>query len=632
MSQAMTSNEYLSHVLAGIETNPHIRAGAKTMKGVYLEATKLELHRRGLPSGSFEYEYLKPQLDRIRAREDCAEFGIPAMVRMLKEYRDLLPAEVVTEMEETLVGFRYWLDEPGEINACYFTENHQPLYHSAEYLVGAMFPDRIFPSNGKDGRWHMEHGRRCLERWTGWRETFGFSEWLTNYYAEDIIALLGVIAYGEDRALANRLRAVVDTMMFDIAVNTFRGHWIGSAARVYALYLVEPSNEAIGPISRLYWGEGSIDGGIADCAIMMAIYDYEVPEAIVKAARDPSQVIIGKERMSVNTKDAKLYGVDPADFENIMFFWGLQVYDAVDVIENSSKVMIPSNWMNERINAYKEKFKLHRMAGLPFDEDPDFTAMTQVDLYTYKTPDYAVNCAQDFRKGKMGYQQHIWGANLGGRAKVFTNHPGSMEYWDRPNMIAGNSFMPRAAQHENVVLCVYRVPADHIRMLETHAYFPQHEFDEIVEKDGWVFGRKDNGYIALGSLMPAHWKPVEAAMYQAAYRVGWEPHFKRAKPSIYHANGHANVWVAELGSKAQNGSFEAFIAGFEGLAVEGDTFGFAYNSPSQGKMTFGWDAPLTVKGEEVSIVDYPRYDNPYCQAAFPADKLVIRCDGSEAVL
>lgn len=27
--------------------------------------------------------------------------------------------------------------------------------------------------------------------------------------------------------------------------------------------------------------------------------------------------------------------------------------------------------------------------------------------------------------------------------------------------------------------------------------------------------------------------------------------------------------------------------------------------------------------------DYPRYDNPYCQAEFFTDTLKIRCDGSE---
>ena len=53
-------------------------------------------------------------------------------------------AEVISEIKETLIGFRYWLDEPGEINACYFTENHLPLYHSCEYLAGMLFPDDVF--------------------------------------------------------------------------------------------------------------------------------------------------------------------------------------------------------------------------------------------------------------------------------------------------------------------------------------------------------------------------------------------------------------------------------------------------------------------------------------------------------
>ena len=102
-----------------------------------------------------------------------------------------------------------------------------------------------------------------------------------------------------------------------------------------------------------------------------------------------------------------------------------------------------------------------------------------------------------------------------------------------------------------------------------------------------------------------------------------------AKPGLYHANGHANVWVTELGSKAQNKSFESFESGFMGVGIERDTFDFTYCSPSQGEMCFGWDQPLRVKGKEIAINDYPRYDNPYCQAEFFVDDLKIRFDGSE---
>lgn len=322
--------------------------------------------------------------------------------------------------------------------------------------------------------------------------------------------------------------------------------------------------------------------------------------------------------MSLDVRDAQKYGIDPSNFDNIMFFWGQQTYDAREVIENSAKVMLPSNWMNERINAYREKYALHDKAQIPTDDDPDFTAMTQVDLVTYKTPDYILSCAQDFRKGKPGYQQQIWGAFLGGRARVFTNHMGSAEYYDRPNFLAGNSYMPKACQYQNIIICIYRIPADHTRYLETHAYFPQHEFDEVIEKNEWIFGRRRNAYIALKSMNPAFWKASDMNLYRAVYRDEQmaQAFFRQAKPVIYHANGHANVWVTEMGSKAQNGSFEAFVESFDKADLSGDSFQCVYHSPFKGRLGFGWLEPLTVNGIEIELHQYKRYDNPYYQVEF----------------
>lgn len=616
MTQPLSSNEYLLHVLKTGQTNPFVKRTLKDFHAAYYEVVKLELKHRGLADEKLCYEHLALTLNRIKNREDMAEFGIPSLVRILKAYSHMLSDDILNEIKTVLIGFRYWLDEPGEINACYFSENHQPLYHSGEYLVGMLFPDDIFPSNGKNGTWHKEHGRIFLSRWMDWRKKFGFSEWCTNYYTEDILALLGIYYYADDEMLRKNAEELINTLLLEIALNSFRGQWIGTHGRIYTHYIVEPAFDSIGPICRMYWGDGNIDGDLADCAIMLAVYQYECPDHITKIAMDKPPVMINKERMGINTEDARYYGVDPADFNNIMFFWGNQTFDAKDVIENSAKVMIPSNWMNERINAYREKYKLCDMAGIPYDPDPDFTALTQADIYTYKTPDYGLSCSQDFRKGKQGYQQMPWGATLGGRAVVFTNHPGSLEYEDRPNLIAGNWYLPRAVQHENVLLCIYRIPADCIRMLETHAYFPQHEFDEVLEQDGWIFGRKDDAYIALASLQPAHWKKPDKSMYQVVYKDEWETYWKNAKPYFYHANGHANVWVTEMGSKVQNGSFQAFTNQFKDINIIGDTFNFSYSSPSLGNMTFGWNLPLTIEGYDIEFKNYDRYNNMYINEPF----------------
>ena len=616
MNDSDITTQYLRHVEGTAQTNPLLKQSLQTFHAVYFEVVKLELRKRGLSASPFCRGHLDAALDRIRNRMDMAEFGIPALVRILREYRGLLPEGANAEIEEALVGFRYWLDEPGEINACYFSENHQILYHSAEYLAGGLFPDRIFPSDGRTGSWHREHGRTCLLRWIRWRRSFGFSEWCTNYYAEDIIALLGLVCYGEETVRA-QADEIIHTLLLEMALNTFRGHWPGSHGRTYTKYLAEPDMESISPICRLYWGEGTWDGPLADCAVMLAACGYPCPENIRQIAQDKPPVMVNREQMSLNTADARRFGVDPGDFSNIMFFWGNQTFDAREVIDNSRRVITPTNWMNERINAYREKYALYDLAGIPCDPDPDFTALTQVDLYTFRTPDYAMSCAQDYRPGKQGYQQQPWGALLGGRARVFTSHPGSQDFTDRPNQLAGNWYLPKAAQHENVVICIYRIPADCIRMLETHAYFPQKEFDEVFAQEGWLFGRRGSAYIALYSLLPARFLEPDPRLFQEVYQEDWEEYFLNAKPYFYHANGHANVWIAELGSKAQNGSFRDFCRRFltAGIA-EGDTFRITYDSPSQGRMTFGWKEPLTVKGKKIPLHGYKRYDNPYLQEEF----------------
>lgn len=629
----ISSDNYLLHVIDMNRTNPFYKVLDNDFRGVFIETAKLELKKRNLRNEVFDEKRLDNALDRIRNRQDMAEFTIPALIRILKEYRDLLNDGIIKRIEDTLIGFRYWLDEPGNIEACYFTENHQVLYHSAEIIVGEMFPDTLFPSDGKTGAQHAAHGTVFLNRWLNWRTRFGFSEWLTNYYAEDLIALLGIMHYAEDEMLRRRSSKIFETLLFDIAVNTFQGHWAGCQGRTYARYLVEPAHEAISAIARLCWGEGDIDGGLSDCAVMMAIYNYKCPEVIKDVALDNMTAVINKERMSINACDAKRFGVDPADFDNIMFFWGMQTYCSRKVIENSKKVITPTNWMNERLNAFSEHYELCDLAHIPTDDDPDFTAMTQADIYTYRTKDYIMSCAQDFRRGKQGYQQHIWGAFLGGRTRVFTNHMGSSEYMERPNFLAGNAYLPRAVQHENVLISIYRVPICYIQYFETHAYFPQHEFDETTEKNGWVFGRKNNGYIALKSMNPASWKDQDPNLFKAVYGENWESYYLNAtKPYIYHCNGHANVWVAEMGNKDKNGSFEKFIAGFESAEITGGTWICEYNSPSLGKIGFGWNSDFTVNDEVISIHDYPRYDNPYCMAEFGTTSLHIKYGSNELII
>ena len=156
--------------------------------------------------------------------------------------------------------------------------------------------------------------------------------------------------------------------------------------------------------------------------------------------------------------------------------------------------------------------------------------------------------------------------------------------------------------------------------------------DETAEKDGWLFGRKGSGYIAVRSMEPACWNEKDPDLFRSVWPDSWEERYRAARDYEYTAQGHANVWVVEMGSEAENGSFTDFMSRFASAGLEGDTHRFTYDSPSLGRMRFGWSEPLTVEGKEIPLHGYMRYDTPYCRAEFGAARYEISCGGADAVL
>jgi hypothetical protein len=80
-----------------------------------------------------------------------------------------------------------------------------------------------------------------------------------------------------------------------------------------------------------------------------------------------------------------------------------------------------------------------------------------------------------------------------------------------------------------------------------------------------------------------------------------------------------------LGARAEHGSFERFCAAIKAAPIAFRGQRVEYNSPSQGRLSFGWRGPLRQEGAPVALDGFARYDNPYVQAAFPAEQIEARC-------
>ncbi|MGE5221905.1 MAG: hypothetical protein ACM3PY_05685 [Omnitrophica WOR_2 bacterium] len=231
----------------------------------------------------------------------------------------------------------------------------------------------------------------------------------------------------------------------------------------------------------------------------------------------------------------------------------------------------------------------------------------QVNTVTYRTQDFQLSSAQDYDPGGKGCQEHIWQATLGPDAVVFVNHPTSMSEEDasQPNLWAGNGVLPRVAQWGDVLIAVYRLPEDDWLGF-THAYFPAAAFDEYKVQANWAFARKGSGYLALAAA-----QGLELATGgQTAYRE-------------LRSKGGENTWICHMGQALLDGGFAEFQDKIQAMQVNFDGLSVSLQTLRGEQISFGWQAPFVVNGQEQPLSGFPHIENPYCAAGLPADQIDI---------
>jgi hypothetical protein len=412
--------------------------GIYTDLGIYAEIAKMAVGRWD----DVKVDTFLKAIDGINQRKDCSDFYLIGLLGMMIRYGDdpSFPEELEQPLEECVLNFKYWADEPGEDAMWFWSENHQILFHACEVLAGQLYPDRTFTNNGQTGQWHREKGERLAVAWLHKRGTGGFQEWDSNcYFEEDLLALSHLIDLAETQQVYEMAAVVMDKMFFTMALNSYKGTFGSTHGRSYARMIAGGRLEPTAGIGRLMWGMGAFNPHIKGPVSLATQENYQLPPIIEAIATD-----------------------------------------------------LPEEMWNRERHAGEFDEALDRRAG-----------SWEVNKVTYKTPDYMLCSAQDYCPGEKGSQQHIWQATMGPDVVVFVNHPPciSKEGSHRPNFWSGNVILPRVAQWKDVLIAVHNLPDDDWLGF-THAYFPAHAFDEYVlreDADGhtWAFAQKDDGYLAI---------------------------------------------------------------------------------------------------------------------------------------
>ena len=588
----------------------------------------------------------------VRARKDNADYAAGALLRIYSYKSPLLTAALRQEIKQALLGYKYWIDEPSGPELAYmWNENHSINYHSAQFLAGQFFPQDTFTNTSKPGSWHKQTGRERLLRWIALRARTGFQEWdSNNCYVSIIAPLLNLAELADDPEIARRAAMLLDVMFFDMAIDSFRGSYGTSHGRTYPDGIVAGGlSEATTGLQRIAWGMGNMGGaGNSAANFLAAGKRYKVARTIQVLGGLMPEELTNRERQSLLIEDAeRRFGMsydDPFDF---FLLNQAGRHSSIAVIERTMKVMATMKsrlyehvglpYATALLGTYRllaQEAKESGKASRPGQSVPnlDRQALPRVDKLTYRTPDYQLSAAQDYRKGGPGASQHIWQATLGPGTMVFAINPG-----DKPGRMLGR--LPRVGQHKNLLFSVHDIPSEpypgpkvqvpvdvgefrpspapseEVLTPRTVAVFRRAAFDEVVQDKGWTFGRKGKGYVALWSRQATTWS--KDGIFGGEGLV---------------AEGSKNVWVCQLGREKTDGAFDKWRARIAAAKVVATDTTVKYRAPGLGEASFGWDGPLRVGGRTIPLGDYERFDNPYVKTEYGSDRYVIAGGGHRLVI
>ncbi len=381
-------------------------------------------------------EDLGQALGMVGSRADTADFQCVGLLQLWHRVPEAAwPGTLRQRVRSAVLEYKYWIDQPGLDAMCYFTENHQLVYHVAELLAGEAFPGEVFANSGWLGAEHARHGRGLALEWMRRKLHGGFSEFDSNaYVAIDALALVSLVDHAEEPEVAGMAEALLDKLLFTLGCNSWRGIHGAAHGRSYAQMLHSSRFEETAPIMWALFGRGALNGAVLPAVCLATSLRYVLPEVVRAVADTPAAP-----------------------------WWGRQVY--------------------------RGSYRLHH----------DLLERGYAsDLRVWKSAHAMLASVQDYRSGLPGLQEHVWGVTLAPEVQVFATNPATSSESPsaRPNAWAGERLLPRARQHEDCVVSVYPALAS-ASSPPTHVSFPASFMDEVLQAGPWLAGRVGDGYVAV---------------------------------------------------------------------------------------------------------------------------------------
>lgn len=190
---------------------------------------------------------------------DCADFALVPLIWGRSRFGHLLSDRILARIDAAILGYRYWMDEPGNDVQWYFSENHALLFHTAAYLAGHLLPGATFRRAGRTGAAQAEVGLARVRAWLEHFEAWEMAEFNSApYFPIDLKGLTALYALAPDADVRAKAQAAIGRLLLHVARSAHHGVLTAAQGRSYEHTLRAGRTLELSAITRLCFGIGNL--------------------------------------------------------------------------------------------------------------------------------------------------------------------------------------------------------------------------------------------------------------------------------------------------------------------------------------------------------------------------------------
>ncbi|MCB9185499.1 MAG: T9SS type A sorting domain-containing protein [Flavobacteriales bacterium] len=415
------------------------------------------------------------------------DFELVRLVRVLFLTDGTYDSQILAQMET----LPFWTNYNDTLHN-YWTENHMIMWMSCEWLLHESYG------------WEVDdHLKQRLLHYLNLKLDVGFYEFYsTTYLPLTVSGLMNLADFAQDQEIRQKAEAVTRKLLgMVLTISNSQGVIYPAAGRNYPRRYIDTHDNGISNMLYLTANLGPCPSRNSGRLNFLATSSLDFSEFEQQFISETDTLItFGHSVEEGLTRHDSLYYVD-----ELMMQWSSGMYFHPYIAENTGQLLADSNFWGHVDFADLSilatfPVSQYEAISIELDEMTVSRADCGANVALFKNDETVLTSLQDYWKGKIGFQQWPIAANVGGTCVYTASGPVESD-WTQRSSTNFNEHLPYVEQDGNVALVMYR-PQEVSPILPFHnkdvaLHWVDTAFSDVTESGNWIFGNRNENYIAV---------------------------------------------------------------------------------------------------------------------------------------